>query len=298
MLHALAGPRLPTHRVTALALGLMLLLPAGPVRAQSVGLCIDEMSDEDIERHTARIVGELRDHRTHARAWRFGWLAAYTGIAVVALGVLAPGIDSNTPDRDDRASRLGYIGAGIGASLAAARLAFYPMPDVWGARRIERMPTSTRSERIAQARYAESTLTSAGAWQNLMTGSSAYGLGIAWGIGWGTAIAIKYDNPLSSALAFLGSPVLSAATALTAPSWAALSSATMRGGICGHVYVEDREDPLGDEDAALGDDEDYEEDADEAVDPGGETDAMLGAPVGPTVMVYPTFGGAGLSVTF
>ncbi|MCA9578347.1 MAG: hypothetical protein R3B40_26870 [Polyangiales bacterium] len=298
-------PRPSLVTVGALALAFA-WLPARAAEAQSVNLCVEDMSDEEIERHTARIVGELRSHRTRARVWRFGWLTAYTGIAVVALGVLAPNIGPSSDNRDDRARWLGYIGAGVGASVAAARLAFYPMPDVWGVRRIERMPTSTRRERIAQTQYAESVLTSAGAWQGLMTGSTSYVLALGWGIGWGTSLSRRYSNPTTAALAFFGSPILGIATALTAPNWAALSATRIRGGICGHAYVQDPEpDPLGDEgyddDASAG-----EEDLDDAPSEADDLEASAYDPLdgaiatrrSPSVMVYPTLGGAGLLVSF
>ncbi len=277
-------------------------LPASRTHAQSVDLCVHQMSEEQIEDQTQQIVGALRSNRRHARAWRFGWLAAYAGIAAVSLGVLMPGIDRNTTDQDDRARRLGYIGAGSAASLAAARLAFYPMPDVWGVRRIERMPSNTREERVARLRYAERVLDRAGSWQRLMTGSTSYALAIGWGVAWGTALTVKYDNPLSSALAFLGSPILGIATVLTAPNWAALRSAELRGGVCGHAYVEDTEDPMG---GPMEEEYDPEEDdwedpgmGDEAEEPLAEPDESTESASGPSVMVYPTFGGAGMFVSF
>lgn len=283
------------------ALVVALMLPSAIVRAQSIDLCVHEMSDEQIDAHTQLIVGALRQHRTHARAWRFGWLAAYTAIAVGALAIIAPGVDRSTDD--GQARWLGYIGAGTAASIAAARLAFYPMPDVWGARRIERMPSGTREERIAQARYAESVLASAGDWQKLMTGTTSYAIAIGWGLAWGTALSIKYDNPTTSALAFIGSPVLGIATVLTAPNWAALYSDTLRGGVCGHSYVEVREEDGGeDEGLDEGAEEEVEEEDDwqppEDLEEEAPLDALGPSRVGPTVMVYPTFGGASLNVTF
>ena len=74
-----------------LALTLALALPSVSARAQSVDLCVHEMSDEQIDAHTQLIVGALRDHRQHVRLWRFGWLAAYTGIAVGATTTGATG---------------------------------------------------------------------------------------------------------------------------------------------------------------------------------------------------------------
>lgn len=283
-----------------LTLTLALALPSLPARAQSVDLCVHEMSDEQIDAHTQLIVGALRDHRQHARLWRFGWLAAYTGIAVGALAIIAPRIDRDTDD--GQARWLGYIGAGTAASVAAARLAFYPMPDVWGARRIERMPTSTREERIAQTRYAEAVLADAGTWQKLMTGTTSYAIAIGWGLAWGTALSIKYDNVFTSALAFVGSPVLGIATALTAPSWAAVYSDRVRSSVCGHTYVETRDDALDEGlDEGEGGEEEYNEEEDDWQPPEDLEEARLdgpGAREGATVMVYPTFGGAGLHVTF
>lgn len=279
-----------------IALTLALALPSVTARAQSVDLCVHEMSDEQIDAHTQLIVGALRDHRQHARLWRFGWLAAYTGIAVGALAIIAPRVDRDTDD--GRARWLGYIGAGTAASVAAARLAFYPMPDVWGARRIERMPTSTREERIAQTRYAESVLGDAGVWQNLMTGSTSYAMAIGWGLAWGTALSIKYDNAFTSALAFVGSPVLGIATVLTAPSWAAVYSDRVRSSVCGHSYVETRDDAL---DEGEGAEEEYNEEEDDWQPPEDLEETQLDEASGAsnrTVMVYPTFGGAGLHVTF
>lgn len=284
------------HRITGhgsvLALTLALALPAGSVHAQSVDLCVREMTDEQIDEHTRRITGALRDHRRGARLWRFGRLAAYTGIAVGALAI-ATGINRDTDD--GRARWLGYIGAGTAASVAAARLAFYPMPDVWGVRRIERMPTGTREERIAQTRYAEAVLARAGSWQKLMTGTTSYAIAIGWGLAWGTALSIKYDNAFTSALAFVGSPILGIATALTAPNWASLYSANMRSSVCGHSYA--APPALDDE----GDEAEYDEAADDWQPPEDLDDAPLDggeASLGPSVMVYPTFGGAGLHVAF
>ena len=281
------------------ALVVALMLPSAAVRAQSIDLCVHEMSDDQIDSHTQLIVGALRDHRTHARAWRFGWLAAYTAIAVGALAIIAPGIDRSTDD--GQARWLGYIGAGTAASVAAARLAFYPMPDVWGVRRIERMPSGTREERIAQARYAESVLSSAGDWQKLMTGTTSYAIALGWGIAWGTALSIKYDNAFTSALAFVGSPVLGIATVLTAPNWAAVYADNLRGGVCGHSYGEVREGAMVEDEGLEGEEEVEEEDdwqPPEDLEEEAPLDALGTSSGSPTVMVYPTFGGAGLNVTF
>ncbi len=293
-----------THRVlrhgSVLALTLALALPTGSANAQSVDLCVREMSEEQIDRHTQRIVRELRSHQRHARLWRFGWLAAYTGIAVGALAIIAPRVNRDTDD--GQARWLGYIGAGTAASVAAARLAFYPMPDVWGAGRIERMPSSTREERVTQTRYAEDVLARAGAWQTLMTGTTSYAIALGWGLAWGTALSIKYDNAFTSALAFVGSPVLGIATILTAPTWAANFSDSLRSSVCGHVYVES---PDGAAESEEGEGTEEEEEYDPATDdwqPPADLEeegaAASDGAVGPSVMVYPTFGGAGLNVTF
>ena len=93
-----------------------------------------------------------------------------------------------------------------------------------------------------------------------MTGTTSYAIALGWGIAWGTALSIKYDNAFTSALAFVGSPVLGIATVLTAPNWAAVYADNLRGGVCGHSYVEVREGAMVEDEGLEGEEEVEEED--------------------------------------
>ena len=300
------GPRFG-RVLTILALTLAIALPSQRVQAQNLDICVNEMSDEQIEQNTNRILRELKDHRRSARAWRFGWLSVYAAVAAGAF-VIRGSIDGGSgASESDQARRLSYLGAGIGASIAAARLAFYPMPDVWGARRIERMPTETRADRIAQLRYADSVMSRAGFWQKLATGMTSWGISIGWGLGWGGAVTRQFDEPVTALTTFLGAPILGIATILTAPTWAEQWRARYITSTCTGFYVESAEDPLGDdgdfEDEEVEDDweppggwEDDEDDIDGGLDETMDTPA----PSEPDTqaMFLPTMGGAQLFVIF
>lgn len=286
-----------------LLLAMAMLVPTKMASAQSVDTCVYDLSDEDLEAQTNRILSDLREHRAHARRWRFTWLGIYVALAGGA-SILAAGIDrrndDGTSNERNQARYRGYLGAAIGAGLYAMRLAFYPMPDVWGVRRIERQPNGTRAERMARLRYAENVYQRAGTAQKLLTGTTAWATSIGWGLGWGGSITRNYDEADTAALAFLGAPILGAITILTAPNWANAGYAHFASSICTGQYVQNPDERAIDLDA-MDEDEPIEDDwedpgmGDDALDAPSETPEP--AP-GPSAMVYPTLAGAGMHISF
>ena len=285
-MNRISGLRPASFLVCVLTLAVS--MSSATARAQSVDVCVNEMSDEQIEMNTNRIIRELRDHQRHARAWRFGWLVAYAGLT--GLYSYRAAIADKTPG-PDRAAFLGHVGVAAGAAYATARLAFYPMPDIWGPRRIERMPTETRAQRVEQLRYADDVVRRAGQWQHLFTGLTSWGFSFAWGAGWGGTLMRNDADPIDAAFAFLGAPILGTASILTAPNWAEQWRASFVSSMCTGVYVENVEDPLGDE----YDEEEIEDDWEPPVDLDDEPPPP---PADPEVTVFPTLGGAHLIVAF
>lgn len=250
------------HGITLPLLLSAVLAASTPTRAaaQDAFACVDELSDDQVTRRTEAISREFRAHERHSRVFRFGWLSLFAAFAVTEFAILGP--------RFEGAQRWNAYISGVGATSAMLQMAALPMPGVWGRRRIERMPASTPEERRARLRYALHVLEIAANSDRIIHGPLSHASAVVWSVGWGTLLSVKFDEPLTATMAFLGGPVINEARILTAPGWATEAWVRTRAGFCWDRYVDDTpRDAYWDE---------------------PETEARL----------VPTFGGLSLHLTF
>jgi hypothetical protein len=208
--------------------------------AQDAFACIDELDDKEVTRRTEEISRAFRRHERHARAFRFGWMSLFAGFALAEFAIVGPRVEG--------ARRWNAYISGVGAAGAAVQMAALPMPEVWAARRIERMPASTSEQRRARLRYALRRLESAANSDRIIHGPLSHAGPVIWSLVWGTVLSVKFDRPITATMAFLGGPVMNEIRVLTAPHWATDAWTRTRTGFCWDRYVDDGgQDAYGDE---------------------------------------------------
>ena len=110
------------------------------------------MSDAAIEQRIDFIEQRLDSHETHGQIWYWSWMAINGG-SMVGLGVSA-GLSKHEDDQVNNG-----VQAGLGA-IGVADLLLRPLEARYGADPIRGLPESTREEKIAKLRAAESQLRS------------------------------------------------------------------------------------------------------------------------------------------
>lgn len=208
--------------------------------AQDAYHCIDELSDDEVAYRVQYIEDSFKKGKKHATGWRYGWLSVFAALAGVEAWLAA---DAGKDEPWDRFA-FAYLAAGSGFS--ALMHAAMPAPDVWGAKRIGRMDSSTPEARRAQLEYATKTMEKSANIEGLLGGPLGVGAGIAYGVAGGTAKAVKWTGhtPGITALVFLQPPVLTGLAAATAPRQQVQDWENYRGIACSSKYYDkSREDP-------------------------------------------------------
>lgn len=227
--------RSPRCAVVVLTLGLLAsLLSPAQARAQDPRTCVDELDDEQVVQRTRAITREFREHERHTRAFRFGWAGLFFAFAVTEFAVIGP--------RTHGAQRWNAYISAVGATSAFLQMVALPMPGVWARRRIERMPDDTPEQRRAQLRYALHTLELAANADRIIHGAFSHATAVAWGIGWGTLLTVKFDSWFVSAQSYLAGAFINEARIFTAPAWATNAWTRTRGGFCWGRYVDDSQE--------------------------------------------------------
>lgn len=221
------------RRPIALLLLVLVTGACGASRAQAQDAygCVDELDDYEVSRRTQAITREFREHRRHARLFRFGWASIFAVFAAAEFAIVAP--------RAEGAQRWNAYISGVGAASALVQMVALPMPEVWAVRRIERMPSDTPDQRRAQLRYALDALESAANADRIIHSPLSHALAVVWSLGWGTLLSMKFDEPLVAAMSFLGGPVMNEIRIFTAPNWATHAWVRTRAGFCWDRYVDD-----------------------------------------------------------
>lgn len=226
------SPRVATRPIVTLLLVLAASgCGASRAQAQDAHGCVDELDDDEVTRRTQAITREFREHRRHARLFRFGWTSVFAVFATAEFAILGP--------RAEGAQRWNAYISGVGAASALVQMIALPMPEVWAVRRIERMPSDTAEQRRTQLRYALRQLESAANADRIIHSPLSHALAGVWSLGWGTLLSVKFDDPIVAAMSFLGGPVMNEIRIFTAPNWATHAWVRTRAGFCWDRYVDD-----------------------------------------------------------
>ena len=284
------------HHAIALALVAASWTPVA-AEAQTPYPCVDELSDDEVERETRRLSQSFERHETHERIWRFGWISVFAATAVVEFAILGP--------RSDGAQRWNAYVAGAGATGALIQMAALPMPGVWARRRAERMPSETSADRRARLRYLLRELERTAKGHKIVHGPLSHLSGFVWSGFWGTYLTARYDDPLVSVMSYLGGPLLNELRLATAPDWARPDWERVRGGFCWGRYTDDEDRGIDLDDEAFDEGDELDPAAADDVDD-GEMDEFEEDELGTTfstdprreAIVYPTGAGLGLAITF
>ncbi len=220
--------------VVALAISLSLACPVGLVRAQDPAHCIDDLSDDAVQYRLKRIEDNFREGKQKAKLWRYLWM-----VGLLGLGGIEAWLAVDAHDQGKRWDRFGYAYLSAASTLVGLTHAIVPAPDVYGHKRITRMPASTEADRKLKLKYATKTLDKSVSAQGFMGGGVAVAVGLVVGVVGGSVYAAKWSegNKWMTSVLFLGPTVVMGVRALTAPMHSVKFSEDYRSFACsGHYY--------------------------------------------------------------
>ena len=213
------------------ALAFTFVCPPKLVQAQDPYHCIDDLSDDDVKYRIKLIKKNFAENAQSSRLWRSLW-------SIILLGAGA-GFTYAAIDASDDWDIFGYWYLAAGAYAQGLSPLVWPMPDVWGHKRIKRKPDETEEQRKAQLRYATKTLEQAASVQDFLGGAAPVALGLVYGVVGGSVKAAKWTGEtkgLTAAL-FVVPPIVNGLFVATAPKHSSAYWETYRSiGCSSHYY--------------------------------------------------------------
>ncbi len=171
--------------------------------------CADP-DDAEVTTRIAAVQQHLDDDQLWSQVWWYGWMAAYTALAV---GQLTLGLVQDENKTRDR-YLVGMTGSVLGATLLAAR----PMTSAYGADWLRATADGTAEERLEKLRVAEDLLETAHDRQEAARGWLAHTAGAVWSLGSSAFVYWVIKDETGALINLIGSTVLGEGRVLTAPS--------------------------------------------------------------------------------
>ena len=165
--------------------------------AQDAYTCIDDMEEAEVDYRINFIQESFRKHRRKSSAWRFGWMAGLAGVGAYLFYTGATG-ERTIQDGNPKWRRFYDYALAAQSAFTVLKLAAVPMPDVWGHKRIRKMPASTLEEKRAKLEYATKTLEKSAVMQDQLIGTGNYGGAMLSGLVFGTVYTAKWRNQYGS----------------------------------------------------------------------------------------------------
>ena len=223
-----------------------------PVAAQDAYTCIDELSEAELDYRNEWISESFRKGRAKAVRWRAGWITAMTAFAAYGFYTGATGERSIQNDDNPKWRRFYDYALASASALTVLKLVAVPMADVWGHKRIRKMPISTIEEKRAKLRYATKTLEKSASGQDFLIGIGNIGGGVLFGAVFGTAYVAKFHNKYNAqskrkdraldraraAGLFILPTAVAGGLTLTGPSHSIVDLESYRGIACSSKYYD------------------------------------------------------------
>jgi hypothetical protein len=174
--------------------------------------CIEELSDAEVDARYRMVYRAFEAQQTGARLWFFGWLAAFTGLAVGQSLFAAYDVGGNRPR---------YAAGAIGSGLSVLSFVAFPRTGIktaFGARRLRQQPSATPQDRRARLLYAEKLLAGDARRQRLGSGILSHGQGFVWGLGAGLVLGLKFEDTVGALILGFSSPFINSLRAGTSPT--------------------------------------------------------------------------------
>ena len=227
---------LRTRLIGSIALvGVLASVTVSTARAQGAYRCIEELSDEEVTYRLSSIQKTFADGKNKALGWRIGWA---TGSLAMSAGTLANAVLAT---REGKAwDRFGFAFLSAGGAVVALRMLLTPMPELWGPKRIGRMPDDTLAQRRAKLRYATRKLEQGAKVESLNGGPGGVMGGVLLALVGGSTKIAKWrgKTPTTTTLMFVAPPVLATLAAVSAPTHMREGWERYRGIACSSRYYD------------------------------------------------------------
>jgi hypothetical protein len=174
------------------ALALTALLSAGSLAQETTAL-----SDEQVKERLGFIENALMSGQPRAKLWWYGWIAGYSGAALVQGGLAAS--RWNKDDGDNEFAEDMLVG-GATCALGSAGLLISPFVPAYGPNALRSMPEDTPEERRAKLVKAEEILRRSAEREKKGRGWLTHGLNLGVNVAAGLVTVLAFDRPWSDGL--------------------------------------------------------------------------------------------------
>lgn len=177
------------------ALALTVALTGGALAEQTAVL-----SDEQVKERLGFLENALESAQPRARLWWYGWIAGYSGAAILQGTLAAANWDKKGDDRDFAEDML--VG-GATCALGSAGLLISPFVPAYGPSGLGSMPEGTPEERQAKLLRAEELMRECAQREKEGRGWLTHGLNLGVNVAAGLVTVLVFDRPWSEGLVTL-----------------------------------------------------------------------------------------------
>jgi hypothetical protein len=174
------------------ALALTATLTGGALAQQAPAL-----SDEQVKERLGFVENALESAQPRAKLWWHGWIAGYSGGAVVQ-GILAAA--DWKKDGDDNEFAEDMLVGGVTCALGAGGLLISPFVPAYGPSGLRSMPEGTPEERQAKLLRAEELMRECAEREKEGRGWLTHGLNLGVNVAAGLVTVLAFDRPWSDGL--------------------------------------------------------------------------------------------------
>lgn len=156
-----------------------------------------DLSDERVKERLEFIENSLESARPRAKLWWYGWIAGYSGAAVIQGGLAAA--NWNEDDGDNHFAQDMLVG-GVTCALGSAGLLISPFVPAYGPAPLASLPEDTPEERRAKLVQAEELLRRCAEREKRGRGWLTHGLNLGVNVAAGLVTVFAFDRPWADGL--------------------------------------------------------------------------------------------------
>jgi hypothetical protein len=170
---------------------------AAALAAGAFGQQTAEPPDDQVKERLDFLENAMVSARPRAKLWWYGWIAGYSGAALVQGGLAAA--NWNKDDGDNEFAQDMLVG-GATCALGSAGQLIFPFVPAYGPNALEAMPEGTPQERRAKLVRAEEILRRCAQKEKEGRGWLTHGLNLGVNIAAGLVTSLAFDRPWTDGL--------------------------------------------------------------------------------------------------
>jgi hypothetical protein len=174
------------------AIALAALMTGGSLAQQTAAV-----TDEQVKGRLGFLESALQSAQPRAKLWWYGWIAGYSGAALVQGGLAAARWNKDAGDNEFAEDML--VG-GATCALGSAGLLISPFVPAYGPNALRAMPEDTPEERRAKLVKAEEILRRCAEREKKGRGWLTHGLNLGVNVAAGLVTVLAFDRPWSDGL--------------------------------------------------------------------------------------------------